>query len=75
MYFCLGRGSFKRAEKSFLFTLVNPVGLPPTQMLLMNGQEDRAMYCHTDYGPTFGGENFHDLHIINEPTTSLHFFK
>ena len=64
----LGSGSFKRAPGSFLFSLVNPSGLPPTKMPLIAGQEGTAIYCNSDYGPTFGGN--HDLRIPSAPNST-----
>ena len=52
---------YKRAPGSFLFSLVNPSGLPPTKMPLIAGQEGNAIYCKDDCGPTFG--EGHDLKI------------
>ncbi|XP_022808131.1 uncharacterized protein LOC111345119 [Stylophora pistillata] len=62
--------SYKRAENSFLFSLVNPSGLSPTKIPLQSGQEEYAMYCHTSYGPTFGGESYHDLYICDAPNSN-----
>ena len=42
-------------------------------MPLKSGQEGYAMYCHTGYGPTFGGENHHDLCIFNTPNCNNNF--
>ena len=60
-----GSGVYKRAPGSFLFSLVNPSGLPPTKMPLIAGQEGYAIYCNRNYGPTFG--KGHDLKIASEP--------
>ena len=59
---------YKRAPDSFLFSLVNPCGLPPTKMPLIAGQEGKAIYCDHNYGPTFG--EGHDLLISREPNHS-----
>jgi len=56
------------ALQSFLFSLVNPSGLPPTKMPLKVGQEQYAMYCISGSGPTFGGG--HDLSIPNAPNSN-----
>ena len=56
---------YKRAENAFLFSLVNPGGLPPTKMSLIAGQEETAMRCDSSYGPVFGSGN--DLCIVNAP--------
>ena len=52
--FCLGSESVKRAEKSFLFSLVNAADQLPVRMPLIRGQEDQAIYCSSRFGPTFG---------------------
>ena len=71
MCFCLGSGSYQRAQNSFLFSLVNPSGLSPTKMPLKSGKEGNAMYCDESYGPIFGGGSFHhDLCIFNVPNSS-----
>ncbi|XP_022802348.1 uncharacterized protein LOC111339885 [Stylophora pistillata] len=62
-----GSGSFKRALTSFLFSLVNPGGLPPTKISLTPGNESNSIYCHSNYGPTFGGN--HDLYVANAPNS------
>ncbi|KAL9951567.1 hypothetical protein ACROYT_G044251 [Oculina patagonica] len=61
-------GVTKRAPDSFLFSLVNPSGLPPTKMPLVAGREGNAIYCNSSYGPTFGGG--HDLRIPNSPNSN-----
>ena len=64
----LGSQKYKSAPGSFLFSLVNPSGLPPTKMPLRAGQEGYAIYCYSGCGPTFGAN--HDLHIPNAPNSS-----
>ena len=66
--FCLGSGIYKKALGSFLFSLVNPSGLPPAKLPLMAGKEGNAIYCHSGYGPTFGGG--HDFRIPNAANSS-----
>ena len=56
---------YKRAPGSFLFSLVNPSGLPPTKIPLKAGQEGSAIYCYSNCGPAFGAGN--DLYIANSP--------
>lgn len=58
----------RRAQNAFLFSLVNPSGLPPTKMALTAGQEGYAMYCGSIYGPVFGSGN--DLYIANAPNSN-----
>ena len=63
----IGSGKFKRAP-GFLFSLVNPSGLPPTKIPLIAGQEGNAIYCNSGYGPTFGANP--DLCIPNAPNST-----
>jgi len=62
-----GCGVYKRAPDSFLFSLVNPSGLPPTKMPLTAGTEGNAIYCDSSSGPVFGES--HDLIISSEPNS------
>ena len=50
---------------SFLFSFVNPSGLPPTKMSLIVGQEEKAIYSKNGYGPVFGSG--YDLYIASSP--------
>ena len=59
---------YKRAQNAFLFSLVNPSGLPPTKMSLIAGQEGHAMNCGISYRPVFGAGN--DLFIANAPNSN-----
>ncbi|KAL9951570.1 hypothetical protein ACROYT_G044254 [Oculina patagonica] len=61
-------GAWKSAPDSFLFSLVNPSGLPPTKMPLIAGQEGNAIIGNSSYGPIFGSG--HDLLIGNAPNKS-----
>ncbi|RMX48524.1 hypothetical protein pdam_00008499 [Pocillopora damicornis] len=61
-------GLYKRAPGSFLFSLVNASGLPPTKLPLIDGMEGNAIYCYSSNGPVFGGG--HDLNICNSPNSS-----
>jgi len=63
-----GSGSYRKAPGSFLFSLVNPSGLPPTKIPLMAKQEVHAIYCNSGHGPTFGIG--HDLYIPNAPDSN-----
>ena len=62
-------GVHKRAQNAFLFSLVNPC-LSPTKMALKSGKEGYAMYCHSSYGPIFGGGNYHDLQVPSVPNSN-----
>jgi len=61
-------GVYKRAPHSFLFSLVNPSGLPPTKMPLIAGKEGNAIICNSNFGPVFGTGN--DLCIVNSPNSN-----
>eukprot|EP01105_Mastigella_eilhardi_P025507 TRINITY_DN696_c0_g1_i1.p4 TRINITY_DN696_c0_g1~~TRINITY_DN696_c0_g1_i1.p4 ORF type:complete len:178 (-),score=46.06 TRINITY_DN696_c0_g1_i1:1104-1637(-) len=52
-------GDYVADPSAFLFTLVNPCGVPPTK-LVRNGSGDE-LYCDAAYGPTFGSAP--DLHL------------
>ncbi|XP_078354276.1 uncharacterized protein LOC144638860 isoform X2 [Oculina patagonica] len=63
-------GISKKAPASFMFSLVNPSGLPATKMPLIAGQEGNAIVCNSRYGPTFGLNNgVNDLRIAIEPNS------
>ena len=53
-------------RQAFLFSLVNPSGLGPTKMSLINGREQFAVTSSGDCGPVFG--EGHDLRLIGDPT-------
>ena len=55
--------SWKSCAGSFLFSLVNASRATPTKMPLKGNNNNCAIYCHSSYGPTFGGG--HDLCIAN----------
>ena len=59
----LGSGKYKHCAESFLFSLVNAYVAEPTKMPLKGTSNQNGIYCHSGYGPTFGGN--HDLHIAN----------
>ena len=58
---------YKRAPGSFLFSLVNASGLPPTKLPLIEGKEEKAISCYSNNGPTFGST---DLCITNSPNSN-----
>ena len=66
----LGSGGYRNAPASFLFSLVNPSGLPPTKMPLIAGKEGTAIICNSSLGPIFGYGNAYDLYIANAPNSS-----
>ena len=43
--------------------MANPGGLGPTKIPLLIESHEPALYCKSDYGPTFGAG--HDLHNAN----------
>ena len=68
-FFALVSVGAKEAPDSFLFSLVNPSGLPPTKMPLIAGREGDAIWCQRNFGPLFGGG--HDLCIADSPNTNF----
>ena len=62
-----GPSMYVECLQSFVFSMVNPQREAPFKMLLVKNQQN-AIYCKSDYGPTFGGG--HDLHISNNADTS-----
>lgn len=56
-----------------MFSLVNPSGLKPTKIPLIQGKEDYAIRCHSGTGPTFGSSGssgYYDLLISNTPNSN-----
>ena len=53
---------------SFLFSIMNPKGVAPSKMPLKDQQY--AIYCESNMGPTFGKGLTYDLHISNDANTS-----
>jgi hypothetical protein len=53
---CTNHCKEDESGESWLFTLVNPHGLPPRKFPLKLEQKHRALYCQSTYGPAFGGE-------------------
>ena len=62
----LGNG-YTRSNVSFLFSLRNNENLAPFIANVPPGNEQYAIFCHQDYGPTFGG---HDIYISNNANGS-----
>jgi len=63
-----GEGEYKTCRDAFLFSMVNPCGLGPTKMTPKTQKQKYAIYCESEYGPTFGGG--FDLHISNNAGTN-----
>jgi hypothetical protein len=59
-------GAYTASEDAFVFRLSGPGVVSPSKHPLV--QNPWTMYCHTGYGPTFGGG--HDLCIQNAAGTS-----
>ena len=68
----LGVRVYKRAPDSFLFSLVNPSGLPPTKMPLITGKEGNAIYCDRSSGPVFGDYDLNIPWAPNSENCSVH---
>jgi len=58
-----------KSRLTFLFTLTNPHGIVPTKYILKDDRIKYAIYCQTNYGPTFGGG--HDLYISDNANISV----
>ena len=57
--------NYENSNASFLFFLRNKDGFAPFFANIKQGQEQKAIYCYSSRGPTFGGG--HDLYICNNP--------
>ena len=51
--------SWHKSPDSFIFTLKNIHNTEPTKFPLKNNNDGYAIYCHSNYGSTFGGG--HDI--------------
>ena len=66
-----GQGGYATCTEAFLFSIVNPRGLEPTKMPLKQQDQQYAIYCKSDFGPTFGGgRDGHDLYISGNANIS-----
>jgi hypothetical protein len=54
---CYGSNCYKSDDslKSFLFTLTNPRNIPARKFALMAEEKQKAIYCCSARGPSFGG--------------------
>lgn len=59
-------GQYASDASAFIFTLLNPHGVAPSQFKSTN--HGNSVYCRSDYHVTYGGG--HDIHICNNPNTS-----
>jgi hypothetical protein len=57
-----GTNSWKADDSlmSFVFTLKNPHNIPARRFPLNTAKKHQAIYCHSGYGPCFGGITVHD---------------
>jgi hypothetical protein len=51
------------SQQSFVFTLKNAENIKPLKFKLSN--VSYAIYSYSNYGPTFGGGNYHDIHVAD----------
>ena len=58
---------YKTDPNAFIFSLVNPTGTPKLMQVAM---ETRAIYCHPEYGPTFGNDFDICIHDNSNKTSS-----
>ncbi|XP_078382144.1 uncharacterized protein LOC144664800 isoform X1 [Oculina patagonica] len=58
---------YRKATDSFMFSLVNPSGRPPTKIPLIAGREETAIHFDNGFGPIFGS---YDLLIYNAPNSN-----
>ena len=56
-----GSSGYKCCSKSFIYSLVNLVGIGPTKLPLKTAAAQSGIYNNRDSGPTFGGG--HDLYL------------
>jgi hypothetical protein len=56
------------SKQSFIFTLINPHNIEPTQYQLI--EPEKAIFCFSNYGRTFGD---FDIHISFQNSNSFHF--
>ena len=63
--YILGTGVYKRDDAAFMFSLVNPAGLPTKMKIKAN--MTNAICCSSTYGPAFGKN---DLRIVNNPNSN-----
>lgn len=61
-------GGYKKATKSFIFTLTNMHGIKPTQFFLKNENDSNTVYHNSSYCPTFGGG--HDIYISSNSNSN-----
>ena len=62
---CSGNGGYVNDPEAFIFSLINSKKTP---MKFDCKNPQYAIYCHSAYGPTFGGG--HDIYICNNSNTT-----
>ena len=62
-------GWYTSAPGSFMYSLRNYDGLGPFKVMQLDENDERAIYRHGNYGPTFGWG--HDLGFIADNTGSI----
>ena len=63
-------GTFEADSQSFLFTLVNPSGSEPTTI---SQDGSGGIWCHRNWGPTFGSHTWFALCIWHEESSGRHY--
>jgi hypothetical protein len=63
-----GNGKYESSSKAFVYSLVNKTG---KTVKFLPSQTNNHTYCHTSYGPTWGGG--HDLHVNNSMTANSNY--
>jgi hypothetical protein len=63
-------GSWKNADKAFLFALSGICSSSPCKMKLKHADDERAIYKYSDFGPTFGASN--DICVRNGSQVHLY---
>ena len=66
-FYVVTGGWYKKAPRSFIFSLRNKENLPPFKAPLKDQNTESAIFTGNSYGPTFGGPN-HDIYISDNAT-------
>ncbi|XP_028391873.1 uncharacterized protein LOC114516548 [Dendronephthya gigantea] len=67
---CIDFGQYKRSNSSFLFSLKNKENIRPFKCPIRDGQNDKAICCHRNWGAAFGGGS--DLFISHKANRNKH---
>ena len=68
IFYVITGSGYKQAPGSFIFSLRNKENLSPFKSTLKYQGSSRAIYCSSNYGPTFGGG--FDLRIYNNAASN-----